>query len=60
MFLFSEKTHDFQLLLERPITETPPGVLCPALELSVQEIHGPAGAGPEEATKMIQGLEHLS
>ena len=40
--------------------ETPPGVLRPALEPSAQERHGPVGAGPEEATKMIQGLEHLS
>jgi len=40
--------------------ETPPGVLCPALEPPAQEGHGPVGVGPEEATKMIQGLEHLS
>jgi len=32
---------------------------CPALEPSAQERHGPVGAGPEEATKMIRGLEHL-
>jgi len=35
-------------------------VLCPALEPSAQGKHGPVGAGPEEATKMIRGLEHLS
>jgi len=40
--------------------ETPAGVLCPALEPSAQERHRTAGAGPEEATKMIQGLEQLS
>jgi len=40
--------------------ETLPGVLCPALEPSAQDRHRPVGAGPEEATKMIRGLEHLS
>ncbi|PKU46519.1 rna-directed dna polymerase from mobile element jockey- hypothetical protein [Limosa lapponica baueri] len=28
--------------------ETPPGLLCPALESSTQEGHGPVGMGPEE------------
>jgi len=27
---------------------------------SAQERHGPVGAGPEEATKVIRGLKHLS
>jgi len=40
--------------------ETSPGVLRPALETSAQERHGPVGVGPEEATKMIRGSEHLS
>jgi len=40
--------------------ETPPGVLYPALEPSAQGRHGPVGAEPEEATKMIRGLEYLS
>ena len=31
--------------------ETPLGVLCPALEPSAQERHGPVGGGPEECHK---------
>jgi len=43
-----------------PLWETSSGVLCPAREPSTQERHGPVGAGPEEAAKMIRWLEHLS
>ena len=31
--------------------ETLPGVLCPALEPSAQDRHGPVGEGPEEGHK---------
>ena len=34
--------------------ETPPGVLHPTPESSVQERHGPVGAGPEEVHKNDQ------
>ena len=34
--------------------ETPPGVLCPALESSAQEKHRPVGVGPEEVHKNDQ------
>jgi len=40
--------------------QTPPGVLHPALEPQTSEGHGCVGAGPEEAMKMIRGLENLS
>jgi len=40
--------------------ETLSGVLCPALEPSAQERHGPVEEGPEDATAMIRGLEQLS
>ncbi|KAJ7415167.1 hypothetical protein BTVI_38984 [Pitangus sulphuratus] len=40
--------------------ETPPAVLLPALGSPAQDGDRPVGAGPEEATKMITGLEHLS
>jgi len=40
-------------------SETPLGMLCPALEHSAQDRYGPVGAGPEEDTKMVRGMENL-
>jgi len=39
--------------------ETTRGELHTALEPAEQESHGAVGAGPEESTAKIQGLEHL-
>jgi len=49
-----------EVILPLSLAETPPGVLPPAVEPSAQERHGLVGAGPEEATKVMRGLEHLS
>jgi len=40
--------------------EAPFGVLSPGLGHSVPEGCGVIGVGPEEATEIIKGLEHLS
>jgi len=40
--------------------ESSPGLLHPSLEPSAQAGHGPVGARPEEATKMVRRLEHFS
>ena len=41
------------------LVKPPPAVLCPALGAPTSEGHGPARVGPEKATKMLRGLEHL-
>ena len=46
----------------RPILcsgESPPAVQGPALGAPTSEGHRPVQAGPEEATKMLRGLEQL-
>ncbi|GAB0190929.1 hypothetical protein GRJ2_001558200 [Grus japonensis] len=40
--------------------ETSLGVLCSAVGSPEHERHGPVGESPEEATRLIRGMEHLS
>ena len=40
--------------------ETPSAVLGPGLGPPAQQRHGAVGECPEEATKILRGLEHLS
>ncbi|PKU39329.1 hypothetical protein llap_10373 [Limosa lapponica baueri] len=56
----ASRVREVILSLCSTLVRPPPGVLCPALESSAQEGHGPVGTGPAEATKIIRGLEHLS
>jgi len=46
---------EFTAFMDKSLKIIPLGV-----EPSAQERHGPVGAGPEKATEMIRGLEHLS
>ena len=54
------RSKELILPLYSTLVRPPPAVLCPALGSSAHERHGPVGAGPEEATRMIRGMEHLS
>ena len=48
------------ILPSAPLSGDPPAVLGPALGAPTAEGHGPAQVGPEEAMKMLGGLEDLS
>ena len=57
---FKRTEHDFDSVPPLHSGESPLEVLHPALDPSAQDRHGAVGADPEEATKIVWGLEHLS
>ncbi|PKU45200.1 rna-directed dna polymerase from mobile element jockey-like [Limosa lapponica baueri] len=50
----ASRSREVILLLYSTLVRPPPGVLCPALESSVPEGHGPVGEAPEEGHKDAQ------
>lgn len=61
MWSQSASVRNFQISVPKVLyfCETPPGVLCSALESSAEGGYGPVGDSPEETTRMLRGLQHF-